>query len=333
MTDPSPVNFDSFFVYTDFFMAYDPPNPYAQFRNRYVTPRMYRLAVFGRVLMWTWLLSLCCAEMAEFYFNVIGSANLLLITESLAWIMVGGVCLATNYTFWKQGDRLTALLRTLHQMYPTAAETQADIDVAHELQGLVNVMGTFEKMWFYTMGLKVSVPVLRAFVLVCVRGAWKFQLALTVYYPFDPYDNRFVAFVYVYESVGTVLSTIAMMATSSLFAGVVTQLSIQFKLLIHDIERLRPRRETRDLDLEALSALIRRHNLLIDFCVELRDVFSKFLFANYFLCSIGMSMFLFVLVTQNNAEIIAEYVGDVICFTAYIGTLSFYGDKLIELVW
>lgn len=324
------IAFESFFAISQPFFFYDPLNPYDQFQTPLTSGPKYFRALIQRDFVFLCLIYLIFGQLAQAYLGYSSTGNLLNVTESLAWCIVAMLSFAICLTSRLKGEGISRIIAELRRLYPEDAKAQEDAQVGRILNPLKTILRTFQKFYVITLGFKVLMPIGLIFYEGLVHQNWTTRLAtpLYVWYPFQPNDFT-ILFVYVYEAWGAFLSTGPLMFITSLIGG----MSSVFCVLLKDLAvRFGEFRTGNEQYLLSLRSLIQRHNELISLSEDMKEIFSSFLLVNYVCVSLGMSLFMFVTVASPNLGIVIEFVGDVICFNIYIGTLSYFGHRYIEHV-
>lgn len=327
------VAFESFFVTTLPFFFYDRMNPFVLFLRPITNLRVLFWARVQRVFVCLCLAYVIFGQLMQIYLGYMQNGNMVVVTESLAWVIIGMICLDVCWTICARTGPILHIIKHLKSIYPQDKDVLERIDAKKVLDPLTRIFTYFQSIYVFTLVFKVGLPLWPLLQNYWADEKLTFEMPLRVWYPFNAYNPLWVAFVYLFEGWGTFLSTCPMIVITSLIGGITSALCVQFKLLAFEFGAFKSRgREFYAEDSQRLKTLVERHCALIELGEEIKDIFSSFLLGNYVFCSIGMSLFMFVSATSENRDVIIEFAGNVICFVLYISTLSLFGHRYIEHV-
>lgn len=290
-----------------------------------------------RIFICSSLFYILVGQVVDIYLNYKSTGDVVAVTESLAWVLIGKICVVVCWTIHTRTEPITEIINKLAEIYPQEDSLLEELNVISIIRPLQRIMGVFQTSYMITMIFKLILPVVQSvFVYFIVNETQKeFSLVfpLGVWYPFDPYRSVLLtAAVYIFEAWGAFLSTTPMLVVTALIGGITSNLCVQFKLLTADMANFKPRQYQNDSALHAIKLFVLRHYQLIRLTDDVKNIFSSFLLGNYCACSIGMSLCMFVATTSDNWDVVIEYVCCVFCFIFYITTLSFFGQRYMEEV-
>lgn len=324
------ISFEAFFGTTLLYTFYDRLNPYRQFLDPVGDGRKYLIARCKRVLVFISLVYVIFGQLTQIYLSFSKTGNFYQVIESLAWVIVALISLDVCVTIPSQSTPIINILHSLKRIYPEDGHTQEEIDVKSIWNPLAALLDLYFKSHTVTVFAKALTPFANALIALWIRGQWDLVLPFHVWYPFDSHNPKIFPLVYVYECWAILISTVPCIVITSIVGGISSVLCVQLKGLAHAFSTFK--RNGNSSDKSRLISLIQKHCDLILMSEDLMEVFSSFLLRNYFYCSTGISLFMFVAVTTENTEVVIEYVSGVICFNIYIATLSYFGQRLIENV-
>lgn len=325
------VPFEEFFVTSKSFYFYDRLSPYLLYLNPLQGKWSHILAKAQRHFAFLCLVYALFGQLLQIYLGYAKTGNMVAVTESLAWILLGIVTVEVFRTLYLRTGQTTAVISHLRELYPSDADTQEVIKVREVLDPLRWGFRCFQAAYLITIGFKISLPILVNLRSVLGGGELKLRLPLDVWYPFDPLNPIIVVFVYIFEAWAAILITCPLIAMIALIAGITSVFCVQFRLLCLEFTQLNCRKYHSE-DMQKLKALVQRHSALIALGGEINEIFSSFLLTNYVVCSASMSLFLFVAVTSTKQDVVIEYTGNLTCNIAYILTLSIFGHRYKEHV-
>lgn len=324
------ISFEAFFETTLFYTFYDRLNPYQQFLDPLQDGWKYSRARFQRVLALASLVYVIFGQVAQIYLSFSETGNFYQVIESLAWVIVALISLDVSVTIVTKSTPIINIIHILKRIYPTEGQIQEDIDVKSIWEPLTTLLQIYFRFHSITLFVKSLTPIAKALIDLGMKGQWEVGFPFHVWYPFDSHSTKIFPLVYAYECWGVFIITVPIIVISSIIGGISSVLCVQLKGLAHAFRTFKSNDNTSDKS--RLISLIQKHCDLISLSEEFKEIFSSFFLRNYFYCSTGLSLFMFVAVTTKNSEVAIEYVSGVICFNIYIATLSFFGQILIDHV-
>lgn len=322
------VTFESFFDTTLRLFFYDRLNPYILYRRPLAPGWPTTRAQLQRHFMHFSLIYVVLGQVTQIFLGFMRTGDVITASESLAYSVIGTICIFVSWTFNKRTQEMYEIIKHLQQMYPKDNRILEKINVREILTPLKIVMTIFRTCYYVTLGFKYVAPLIETVNGYMKNGELDLRLPLHVWYPFDAHRPVLVVIIFVFESWGAALSTTPMPIVTTMIGGITSAFCVQFKLLAHEFNNLKPRGR----DTEKLKQLIKRHCVLINLSEEIKEMFSAFLLGNYILCSIGYALFLFVVTFSDKQAVVIEYAGCCICFVFYISTVSMFGHTYMENV-
>lgn len=328
------VSLESFFVTTQpFYVAYDRLNPFLQYLNPSEGWSLF-FARFQRAFVLTSLVYVLVGQLMEISLGYAETGDMVKVTESLAWVIIGIICMCVWWTFYVKSGQITQVIRRLKQIFPAEEVILEQINAAEILLPLTKIMNTFQNFYIFTLVFKLGYPLVELLIEYWTQGRVVFHYPLSVWFPFKITSWPLYITIFLFDSWGIFLSTCPMVVMTAIIGGITSTLSVQFKVLAFEFNSFKPHRglSHHDVDLQVIKALIGRHCDLIALSEEIKVIFSSFLLGNYIFCSMGLSLFMFVTATSVKQDVIIDFLGNVICFIFYISTLSMFGHRYTEYV-
>lgn len=326
------ILFEDFFNTSSYYLFYDRLNPYYQYLDPLTSGWQYRRAVVQQGFVLASLCYMIFGQTLQIYIGYSETKDLVLVTESLSWVIVGFISLDVCLTIRSKSTAMTNILLDLKALYSEDKKCQEQIGSNALHDELVMIFKIFQRAHSTTLAFKLAIPLGKAVIGYIDNGTWQFDLPFHVWYPVNPKNLFFTPFLYLFECWASFLSTGPMVAICIFVAGIGSLICVQFMELTYQFKHFNPRRGDFSQDCAKLTVLVKRHLFLIKLSGILREIFTNFLLRNYVFCSVGISIFMFVSVSSSDTMIILEYCADVACFTCYISILSLFGHRLIEHV-
>lgn len=327
---PETVTFESFFKHNLRLFFYDPINPYLLYlrplAKGWPMTRGQIIRQFGHVS----LLYVVVGQLTQIILGYINTGDVITACESLAYSIIGTICIFVCWTIQTRTKDMYEIIMELEEIYPKDKDVLEKINAREIFVPLEIIMVIFRTCYYVTLGFKYAAPLIETLIGYLDIGHLDLRLPLHVWYPFDPHRPVLIVVVFIYELWGAFMSTTPMPIVTSLLGGITSAICVQFRLLNWELENLRPDRNGKNT--EALIKLIKRHTLLIDKSGQIEEMFSVFLLGNYILCSLGLSLFMFVTIFSDKQAVVIEYIGCCTCFIFYISIVSMFGHTYMENV-
>lgn len=226
-------------------------------------------------------------------------------------------------------SRLIAIITTLEDQFPRDLDEQR----AHKI---ANKKRQFDRPLFLYFGVFVvlvmtfnCVPFMITLIDYIKLGIWEKSLPYFVWYPFDEFDDRYFAFIYVHQSLAGFTTVFGIMGELFMTGACVLQFCIQFQRISSSIREYRPHKDT---DQEFLKNIITQHNYILTNAQELADILSATLFIHQTCSSIVICCVGFQVVVGDNITTIIKFLEFLVCSLIQSIVVSYFGNQIMEYV-
>lgn len=324
------LSFEDFFT-TTFYFYYDRLHPYLQYREP-LSGWKHTGALVQQVFLLLSILYAVLGQILQVYIGYSQTKDIVIVTESLSWIIIGLISLDICATLTHKTKDLVNILWGLKANYSKDRDLEKRIPISELHEEIVKIFKAFQRTHIAIYLGKILLPLFLAIFGYAMHRTWEFNLALNVWYPVDREDPFVTPFLYLFECWVIFACSGPMVAFCAFLGGIASVICVQYMELANDFKHLQLKRGNYCQDSVNLIKLVKRHLRLIELSEQMKEIFTDFFLQNYVLSSVGIGVFMFVTVTSNNPVIILEFISESICFITYISTLSLFGQRLIEHV-
>lgn len=313
------INFDSFTKFSMYLYRFVPldfqgskVNP--SWREKFlffVKVNYIKFFFFGYFLAWLSIITL--AATSESFLD--GSKAFL---DIIAYMHV--VCKVLNAYSCK--DRIGKLLQEMRPLFDRRNNQNRHYGIKKYLDNF-NIL-----LMVYTGSIiTLLLPVVFPIIPYLLFG--KMDLASEFWFPFDPFQVVIYPFVYLWANWTSISGLYFMLASETLFYGVITVLIMEFDILRADLADLI---NIANLEKQKqLNSLIDRHNKLLELSDKFQDIYSYTFFGSFVTNSIIMCLIVFILsVTSGNISTYVYYSSYLVVGSTQALLLCMFGQKLID---
>lgn len=289
--------------------------------------------VLRSTFYWISFFNLWIAYVGEFIFmgTSFGKFGSFLQMTALAPCMCF-VTLAVNEMILikRQRTRLVEVIATLEKQFPKTIEEQCAEKVMEKKRQFDRYLFGFSGAFLILIMTFNFIPFIVTLVQYLVHGVWKKELPYFVWYPFDEFDNRYFAAIYLHQTYAGFTTVFAILAEDFLIGTCVFTVCIQFERISKTIKSFKPGKASENRVF--LRQLIIDHNFILENADEFADIISGTLFINYICSSLIICFVGFQVVVGEDLTIIFKFVLFLFCSLMQTIMLSYFGNELIETV-